>query len=98
MARKKCTVEPSIFRFMCIKDENKNYHSDFKSLEEAIKYIEKLKDSKIEWYGLYEIDPKKDHLVSISHKRLIPHNDIITYVAPEREQPKVRRKRVSRKK
>ena len=99
MARKKTEVAPSIFRFMCIKTDSKNYHIDFQSEEEALRYTEELNDPKIEWYGVYELDPMKTYMTSVTHKRLIPHNDTVIYSMPKQEEKvKQRRKRVSRKK
>jgi hypothetical protein len=95
--RKKQEVAPSIFRFMCIKTDSKNYTADFQSKDEAIQYAESLYDPKMEWYGIYEISPIKDGLITVAHKRLIPHNDTIIYERPKEEKEvKRRRKRVSR--
>lgn len=92
MSRKKnVTTEPSIFRFMCIREKNTNYHLDFPTKEEALAYCEELNDSKIEWYGVYELSPLCNTLISITNKRLQPYNDTI-YVAPK-EDTKERRKR-----
>lgn len=78
MTRKSSKVEPSVFRFICLREKSvANYHVDFTSKEDALDYIDKLNDSKIEWYGLYEINPKSDYLKAIVNKRIIPYNDLI---------------------
>ena len=97
MARKKSTVEPSTFRFMCLKTDNKNYHLDFTTKEEAIQYADTLNDSKIEWYGIYELDPRKDYMIDVVSKRLIPHNDMII-VKPKEESKLQKRKPRPKKK
>ena len=75
--RKKQEVAPSIFRFMCIKTDGKNYTAEFQSKDEAIQYADSLYDTKMEWYGIYEINPKSDYLKAIVNKRIVPYNDLI---------------------
>ena len=83
MSRKKST-KPSTFRFICMRDKNtKNYHVDFDTKEEALKYVEELNDSKIEWYGLYEINPDEDYFIPHLSKRLIPHDDTVPEISKD---------------
>lgn len=77
MSRSKKSTDPSMFRFMCITSDNHNYHKDFLSKEEALQYAEEIDNSSIEWYGVYELVPYLDYLVTIVSKRLIPHNNVI---------------------
>lgn len=94
MARRKPSEDPSVFRFMCLRNGNTNYHKDFFTKEEALQYAEELNDPKIEWYGIYELNPNCDHLISIDHKRLQPYRDeIIVKPKQEERQVKHRRKR-----
>jgi hypothetical protein len=72
---KKRSEESSVYRFMCIRSNNSNYHVDFASKNEALNYIEELNDSKIEWYGVYEISNNCNYLKPVVSKRLIPFND-----------------------
>lgn len=82
MSRKKSLVDPSIYRFICLKLDCKNYHVDFQTKEDAIKYADELKDDTIEWYGIYELNSSKDYMVRIIHKRLLPHKTTV-YTSPE---------------
>lgn len=77
MAKKQVEIHPSIYRFVCMRDKSTNYHLDFASLNEAIAYTEELNDSKIEWYGVYELRPDKDYLITVLSKRLRPYDDSI---------------------
>lgn len=73
MSRKSKQQDPSVFRFMCIRStKGTNYHTDFATKEEAIDYIQSINDPKIEWYGLYEISPNSDHLITVLSKRVVP--------------------------
>ena len=94
MARKKMAVEPSIFRFMCLRNGNTNYHMDFTTKEEAIAYADELNDPKIEWYGIYEVSPLKDYLISVTSKRLQPYRDNIITKHKEDDKP-VRKRRMA---
>lgn len=82
MGRSKKSTEPSIFRFMCITTDNRNYHIDFQSKDEALQYTDELSNSKIEWWGLYELKPNCDHQITVTHKRLIPHS-ALNYITQE---------------
>lgn len=71
MAKKKISNN-SIYRFMCVRSvKGTNYHTDFKTKEEALSYIDSLDDNKIKWYGLYEINELSPYLKWITSKRLI---------------------------
>ena len=97
MARKTKEKEPSIFRFMCIKTDNKNYHLDFSSKDEVLQYVDELDDDKIEWYGVYELDPACLYQKSITHKRLIPHDDTIPLKYLKESRPDIVEKPTRRK-
>lgn len=73
MPKKKQEVSPSLFTFMCLRVGG-NYHKDFSTKEEALEYIESLNDPKIEWYGIYEIEPGVQHMKLVVSKRLISNN------------------------
>lgn len=68
----KAITKPNLYRFMCLRAKNTNYHIDFPTKEEAMEYVNELNDPKIEWFGVYEIDEKRDTLKSVYQKRLIP--------------------------
>lgn len=62
-----------LYRFMCLKSgKNNNYHTDFKSSDDAIEYANNLNDCDIEWYGIFEVDSVKNTLHRIVCKRLKP--------------------------
>lgn len=67
--------ESNLYRFMCIKSDHMNYHIDFKSYNEAMQYVYNLNDSKISWYGLYELESSSNKLKLVTHKRLVPHEE-----------------------
>jgi hypothetical protein len=69
------------YRFMCMRNGNTNYSKDFKSKDEAIKYAENLNDDKIEWFGIYEINPLEKYLIRVISKRLQPYKASIAKVS-----------------
>lgn len=71
---------PSTYRFMCLRAKSTNYSMSFETKDEALQYAESLDDPKIEWYGIYELDPECDYLKAVVSKRLLPYDDTI----PER--------------
>lgn len=75
-----------IYRFMALTKNCSNYHVDFDSQQEGIDYINQLNDSKIEWYGLYEVDSVNDKLKTIISKRVIPYDDTITVTKIKKEK------------
>lgn len=93
MSRKKTEKTPDVYRFMCIRNGNSNYHVDFTSQEEALQYVNELNDPKIEWYGVYEISPDSNNLKLVTGNRLIPFNDHIVVKEKETKEVKVHRKR-----
>lgn len=66
---------PAVFRFMCLRSKNTNYHKDFSSKEELLEYANSLNDPEIEWYGLYELNFVRDTLDTIDYKRLKPYSN-----------------------
>lgn len=92
MAKKLVEVKPTIYRFMCERTNNQNYHTDFNSKEEGLKYIESLNDPKISWYGLYELDEVKDRLNTIVSKRLIQLPNTISKQSENQNTKKTRKK------
>lgn len=75
MVRSNKEKESNVFRFMCIRNGNTNYHKDFNSKESAMQYIESLNDDKIEWYGVYESKPSVDYLTCVVYKRMQPFDN-----------------------
>lgn len=82
---------------MCLKERDGNYHLDFNSREEALLYAESLNDSKIEWYGVYEVDPALPYLNLVVSKRLIPHNDNPVFIKNDSSQDNIKRNTRKRK-
>jgi hypothetical protein len=91
MVRHVKTQESSVFRFMCIRNGNTNYHKDFGSKEEVQAYADALNDSKIEWYGIYELRPDCNYPITLSSTRLQPHNNSI--IVKKEEKPSTRKRR-----
>lgn len=94
MAKKSKQEVKTIFRFMCIREKNTNYHMDFSTLDEATQYIEELKDLKIEWYGIYKFTENSDLLKCVTHKRLITYQDPninVSRTADSSDAPKKRK-------
>lgn len=74
MAKSKKITNNSIYRFMCIRSvKGTNYHKDFSTKEEALNYTAQLKDSTIEWYGVYEINELLPNLIPVISKRILHH-------------------------
>ena len=70
----------------------------FQTKEEALDYANNLSSLLIEWYGIYELSPKVDYLISIEHKRLIPHDDkIIVKPKDDGVQQKLHKQRQKKK-
>jgi len=88
---KETKVEPSVFRVMEERVPYKNITIDFDSKDEALEYVHSLTTSTTAWYGVYEINPRVDYLISVEHKRLIPHDDRII-ARPKEDDVKVRRR------
>lgn len=101
MSRKKTNTVSSTYRFMCIREKGTNYTTDFETREAALKYAEELDDSKIEWYGVYELDPNSPYLKTLVSKRLIPHDQCYTLPTGNKpgqpQQVEEKRKRAFRK-
>jgi len=85
MARKskETKVEPSIFRVMIEEFPYKQTSVDFNSKEEALEYVHSLTSDNTAWYGLYEISPKADFIISVEHKRIRPHNISIPKISKD---------------
>lgn len=72
---KESTVEPSVFRVMIEQFPYKHVTIDFATKEEALDYVHSLTEKDTAFYGVYEISPIVDYLISIEHRRLRPHDD-----------------------
>lgn len=85
MARKskETKIEPSIFRAMIEQFPYKQITVDFTNKEEALEYVHSLTSDNTAWYGLYEISPKADFLISVEHNRLRPHNISIPKISKD---------------
>lgn len=94
---KEIKVEPSVFRVMVERKGFVNSHEDFSTKDDALNYAHDTlcNDANVAWYGVYELNPKVDYLISIEHKRLIPHDDKII-VKPKESSDKQKRKRISK--
>ena len=88
---KETKIEPSVFRVMEERVPFKFTTTDFQSKDEALNYVHELTSSTTAWYGVYELNPKVDYLISVENKRLIPHDDRII-VKPKEDDTKVKRR------
>lgn len=95
MARKpkETKIEPSIFRAMIEKFPYKQITMDFTTKEEALEYVHTLTSEDTTWYGLYEVNPKVDYLISIEHRRLRPHDDTIPEISKDNTKKRKERHR-----
>lgn len=95
MARKskETKVEPSVFRLMIEKFPYKQVTMDFADKEEALQYAHELTSENTAWYGLYEINPKADYLISVEHCRLRPHDDSIPEISKDNTKKRKERHR-----
>ena len=87
------------YRFIAIRRVGDNFSVEFTTKESALSYIDELNDNRIEWYGLFEIDAKRDTLHTVLHKRLIPY-DMSLPVSKKEETKKpehAKKKRIPRK-
>lgn len=92
---KKVTESNVLYRFMCIRAGNTNYHTDFSSLTEANNYIENLNDSKIHWYGLYKVDERVG-LIRIAMSGEVPYV-VNTSMAKDDSNQMCKRRKSSKK-
>lgn len=90
--RKEVKIEPSIFRVMVEQFPYKQIHIDFSEKEEALQYVHELTSENTAWYGVYELNPRSDYLISVDHKRLRPYDDRIFTKPKENEQAKPKRR------
>ena len=98
--RKEVSNEPSTFRVMVTEFPYNHITVDFTTKEEALQYAHELTSENTAWYGIYELNPRVEYLISVEHKRLRPHDDTIikktkkkeTVEQKRRTQRKVKRK------
>jgi hypothetical protein len=92
MATKTKKGEPSTYRGIMEKVPFKMTSMEFSERGTALQYVHELADNKTAWYGVYEINPVVNHLISIEQKRLIPHDDRIMIRPKETsDKPKLHR-------
>ena len=94
--RKEVNNEPSTFRVMVTEFPYNHITVDFTTKEEALQYAHELTSENTAWYGVYELNPRCEYLISVEHKRLRPHDDVVVTKRKERE-PVEQKRRTQRK-
>ena len=94
--RKEVNNEPSTFRVMVTEFPYNHITVDFTTKEEALQYAHELTSENTAWYGVYELNPRCEYLISVEHKRLRPHDDVVVTKHKERE-PVEQKRRTQRK-
>lgn len=95
--RKEVNNEPSTFRVMVTEFPYNHITVDFTTKEEALQYAHELTSENTAWYGVYELNPRCEYLISVEHKRLRPHDDDVV-VAKRKEREPVEQKRKAQRK
>ena len=90
--RKEVNNEPSTFRVMVTEFPYNHITVDFTTKEEALQYVHELTSENTAWYGVYELNPRCEYLISVEHKRLRPHDDVVVAKRKEREPVEQKRK------
>ena len=90
--RKEVNNEPSTFRVMVTEFPYNHITVDFTTKEEALQYAHELTSENTAWYGVYELNPRCEYLISVEHKRLRPHDDVVVTKRKEREQVEQKRR------
>ena len=90
--RKEVNNEPSTFRVMVTEFPYNHITVDFTTKEEALQYAHELTSENTAWYGVYELNPRCEYLISVEHKRLRPHDDVVVTKRKEREPVEQKRK------
>ena len=90
--RKEVKIEPSTFRVMVEKYPYKQITVDFTTKEDALQYAHDLTEANTSWYGVYELNPRRDYLISVERNRLRPFDDKVTTPPKENEQSKPKRR------
>ena len=90
--RKEVNNEPSTFRVMVTEFPYNHITVDFTTKEEALQYAHELTSENTAWYGVYELNPRCEYLISVEHKRLRPHDDVVVDKRKEREPVEQKRK------
>lgn len=94
--RKEVNNEPSTFRVMVTEFPYNHITVDFTTKEEALQYAHELTSENAAWYGIYELNPRCEYLISVEHKRLRPYDDVVVTKRKERE-PVEQKRRTQRK-
>ena len=94
--RKEVNNEPSTFRVMVTEFPYNHITVDFTTKEEALQYAHELTSENTAWYGIYELNPRYEYLISVEHKRLRPYDDVVVTKRKERE-PVEQKRRTQRK-
>ena len=81
--KKEEVMDPSIFRLMIEEYPYKQTTINFTNKEEALQYAHDLTSDNTAWYGLYEVRPDYYYLISIEHKRLRPHDNLLPVMQKE---------------
>ena len=82
---KETKIEPSIFRVMVEHFPYKQTHTDFFDKEEALQYAHSLVNKTTAWYGVYELNPLCNYLISVESNRLRPYDDTI-HITPRSDE------------
>ena len=90
--RKEVNNEPSTFRVMVTEFPYNHITVDFTTKEEALQYANELTSENTAWYGIYELNPRSEYLISVEHKRLRPHDDTIIKKTKEKETVEQKRR------
>ena len=94
--RKEVNNEPSTFRVMVTEFPYNHITVDFTTKEEALQYAHELTSENTSWYGIYELNPRCEYLISVDHNRLRPYDDVVVTKRKERE-PVEQKRRTQRK-
>lgn len=94
--RKEVNNEPSTFRVMVTEFPYNHITVDFTTKEEALQYAHELTSENTAWYGVYELNPRCEYLISVEHKRLRPYDDVVVTKRKEKE-PVEQKRRTQRK-
>jgi hypothetical protein len=92
MARKNVTKEPSTYRVMVEKNPYKQVSINFADREEALQYAHELTSKDTAWYGIYELNPLCDYLITVESKRLVTHDNSVPINIKPDKLPKLKRK------
>lgn len=91
-------IDPSTFRVIIEHIPCRWSTVNFQTKDDALNYAHELSSVKVAWYGVYEINPKRDYLISVENKRLVPHNDKVVIIPKEESKESKPHRQKQRKK